>query len=138
MNEQNKLGRRFSIKWLVISLVSLPMMLACIVIVTVSTMTLRQGMESETFKTLEALARGTMLALDGVSSGDYSMQGDDLYKGDINLSQQMGALVDDYATANNGEITLFLEMSGVRQQLRMHRATRLWARRQTRRWQHRF
>ncbi len=107
MNEQNKLGRRFSIKWLVISLVSLPMMLACIVIVTVSTMTLRQGMESETFKTLEALARGTMLALDGVSSGDYSMQGDDLYKGEVNLSQQMGALVDSYASANNGEITLF-------------------------------
>lgn len=107
MNEQNKLGRRFSIKWLVISLVSLPMLLTCIVIVTVSTMTLRQGMESETFKTLEALARGTMLALDGVSSGDYSMQGDDLYKGEINLSEQMGALVDNYATANNGEITLF-------------------------------
>ncbi len=72
-----------------------------------STMTLRQGMESETFKTLEALARGTMLALDGVSSGDYSMQGDDLYKGEVNLSQQMGALVDSYASANNGEITLF-------------------------------
>ena len=45
MNEQNKTGRRFSIKWLVISLVSLPMMMACIVIVTVSTLTLRQGME---------------------------------------------------------------------------------------------
>ncbi len=107
MNEQNKSGRRFSIKWLVISLVSLPMMMACIVIVTVSTMTLRQGMESETFKTLEGLARGTMLALDGVSSGEYSMQGDDLYKGDVNLSQEMGELVDNYASENNAEITLF-------------------------------
>ena len=107
MNEQNKSGRRFSIKWLVIALVSLPMMMACIVIVTVSTMTLRQGMESETFKTLEGLARGTMLALDGVSSGEYSMQGDDLYKGDVNLSQEMGELVDNYASENNAEITLF-------------------------------
>lgn len=107
MNEQNKLGRRFSIKWLVISLVSLPMMLACILIVSISTMTLRQGMESETYKTLEAMARGTELALDGVSDGDYSMQGSDLYKGNVNLSQQMGALVENYASANNGEITLF-------------------------------
>ena len=107
MNEQNKTGRRFSIKWLVISLVSLPMMMACIVIVTVSTLTLRQGMESETFKTLEALARGTMLALDGVSSGEYSMPGDDLYKGDVNLSQEMGALVDNYAAENEAQITLF-------------------------------
>ncbi len=107
MNEQNKTGRRFSIKWLVILLVSLPMMMACIVIVTVSTLTLRQGMESETFKTLEALARGTMLALDGVSSGEYSMQGDDLYKGDVNLSQEMGALVDNYAAENEAQITLF-------------------------------
>ncbi len=107
MNEQNKTDRRFSIKWLVISLVSLPMMMACIVIVTVSTLTLRQGMESETFKTLEALARGTMFALDGVSSGEYSMQGDDLYKGDVNLSQEMGALVDNYAAANEAQITLF-------------------------------
>lgn len=109
MNEQNKLGHRFSIKWLVISLVSLPMLLACIVIVTVSTMTLRQGMESETYKTLEAMARGTELALDGVSSGDYSMQGDDLYKGEVNLSEQMGELVENYARANNGEITLFYD-----------------------------
>lgn len=107
MNEQNKLGRRFSIKWLVISLVSLPMMLACILIVSISTMTLRQGMESETYKTLEAMARGTELALDGVSDGDYSMQGSDLYKGNVNLSQQMGTLVENYASANNGEITLF-------------------------------
>ena len=107
MNEQNKTDRRFSIKWLVISLVSLPMMMACIVIVTVSTLTLRQGMESETFKTLKALATGTMLALDGVSSGEYSMQGDDLYKGDVNLSQEMGALVDNYAAANEAQITLF-------------------------------
>ncbi len=84
MNEQNNLGRRFSIKWMVISLVSLPMMLACIVIVSVSTLALKQGMESETFKTLKALATGTMLALDGVSSGNYSMQGDDLYKGEVN------------------------------------------------------
>ena len=107
MNEQNNLGRRFSIKWLVISLVSLPMMLACIVIVSVSTLALKQGMESETFKTLKALATGTMLALDGVSSGNYSMQGDDLYKGEVNLSVELGELVDHYASSNNGEITLF-------------------------------
>ena len=107
MNEQNKLGRRFSIKWLVISLVSLPMMLACVLIVSISTMTLEQGMESETYKTLEAMARGTELALDGVSDGDYSMQGSDLYKGNVNLSQEMGALVENYASANSGEITLF-------------------------------
>lgn len=107
MNEQNKLGRRFSIKWLVIALVSLPMMLACIIIVTVSTMTLRQGMESETYKTLKAVARGTILALDGVSSGDYSLVGEDVYKGEVNISQEMGALVEQYASANSAEITLF-------------------------------
>lgn len=107
MKEQNKLGHRFSITWLVISLVSLPMLLACIVIVAVSAATIKQGMESETFKTLEAIARGTMLALDGVSSGEYSMQGDDLYKGDVNISQQMSALVDNYASTNNAQITLF-------------------------------
>ncbi|MDE7415352.1 MAG: cache domain-containing protein [Lachnospiraceae bacterium] len=107
MNEQNKLGSRFTIKWLVISLVSLPMLAACIIIVTVSTMTLRQGMESETFAMLEAMARGTELALDGVSDGVYSMQGEDLYKGNVNLSQTMGDLVDHYASANGCEITLF-------------------------------
>lgn len=35
------------------------------------------------------------------------MQGDDLYKGDVNLSQEMGALVDNYAAANEAQITLF-------------------------------
>ncbi|MDE6221841.1 MAG: cache domain-containing protein [Lachnospiraceae bacterium] len=107
MNGQNNVGGRFTIKWLVIALVSLPMMLACVIIVTVSTMTLRQGMESETYKTLKAMARGTILALDGVSSGEYSMQGEDLYKGDVNLSQELGDLVEQYANDNDGEITLF-------------------------------
>ena len=35
------------------------------------------------------------------------MQGDDLYKGDVNLSQEMGALVDNYAAENEAQITLF-------------------------------
>ena len=83
------------------------MLLATIVIVSVSTMTLRQGMESETYKTLEAMARGTELALDGVSDGEYSMQGEDLYKGDVNISESMSDLVEQYANASNGEITLF-------------------------------
>ena len=126
MNEQNKLGRRFSIKWLVISLVSLPMMLACVLIVSISTMTLEQGMESETYKTLEAMARGTELALDGVSDGDYSMQGSDLYKGNVNLSQEMGALVENYARS-----LCFMVMCGARLQSRMRRAIRWWVQRRT-------
>ncbi len=107
MNYQNKMGRRFSVKWLVLLIASFPMLIACIVVVTISTLTLRQGMESETFKTLKALATGTEIALNGASSGEYSMQGEELYKGDVNLSVEMGDLVDRYAAQNNAELTLF-------------------------------
>ncbi len=107
MNYQNKMGRRFSVKWLVLLIASFPMLIACIVVVTISTLTLRQGMESETFKTLKALATGTEIALNGASSGEYSMQGEELYKGDVNLSVEMGDLVDRYAAQNNADLTLF-------------------------------
>ena len=107
MNYQNKMGRRFSVKWLVLLIASFPMLIACIVVVTISTLTLRQGMESETFKTLKALATGTEIALNGASSGEYSMQGEELYKGDVNLSMEMGDLVDRYAAQNNADLTLF-------------------------------
>lgn len=107
MKEQNKSGRRFSVKWLVILLASLPMMLACIVIVAISTRTLRQGMESEVYKSLEAVARGAELVIDGVSDGEYSLQGNDIYRGNVDISETLGELMDQYAAANNSELTLF-------------------------------
>ena len=78
-------------------------------------------MESETFKTLKALATGTEIALNGASSGEYSMQGEELYKGDVNLSVEMGDLVDRYAAQNNAELTLFLAISDVRQRSKMQK-----------------
>lgn len=109
MNEQNNVGRRFSVKWLVIALVSLPMLIACVVIVYVSNLAMREGMESETFQMLEAAARGTELALDGVSDGEYSVQNDHLYKGNVDLTERMGTLVDHYASAMDAEISMFYE-----------------------------
>lgn len=105
-SQAKKSNHRFGVKWLVLSLSTLPMMVACIVIVFFAAWIIRDGMENESFRTLESMATGTMLTLDSLSSGDYQLVGEDIYKGDVNITQNM-SLLDQYAQANEVEITLF-------------------------------
>lgn len=109
-NSQEKGKIRFSIKALIMSAISFPMLTVCVVIVFFASLTLRAGLEDEVFLALEGIATGTMMSLDNYS-GDFSLKGDDLYKGSHNISKNMDTL-DFYAESNGVEITIFFD--GVR------------------------
>ncbi len=106
-NVREKQKRRFSIKWLIVSAISIPMLTVCVVIVLFSSMTLRAGLEDESLRSLKGIATGALMALD-YYDGNYQLKGEDLYKGTHNVSKDM-ELLDYYAKANDAQITIFYD-----------------------------
>ena len=97
--------KRFSIKALVLTVTSLPLLIACVIIVFFSAWTLDTGIEAEALDGLKAVASGATLALESIH-GDYSLQGEDVYVGDLNITQNV-SFVDSYASKNEAEISFF-------------------------------
>ena len=104
--KKKKSNRRFGVKWLVISITTLPLLLACIIITFFAGLTLEKGLQDEVFTGLRNAATGALLSLDNVSTESFNMVGEELYKGDYNVTQNM-AEIDYYASSNDVEITLF-------------------------------
>lgn len=97
--------KRFSIKALVLTVTSLPLLIACVIIVFFSAWTLDTGIEAEALDGLKAVASGATLAMESIH-GDYSLQGEDVYVGDVNITQNV-SFVDSYASKNEAEISFF-------------------------------
>lgn len=81
-------------------------MCACVIITVFASWTLEMGLQNQVFVGLKSAATGALLSLDNVSMESFHLVGEDLYKGDFNISQNMGAL-DYYAESNDFEITFF-------------------------------
>ncbi|MBO5031721.1 MAG: cache domain-containing protein [Lachnospiraceae bacterium] len=108
MNKQkkNKSGRRTSVKWLIIAIASVPLLVACVLITTFSAWILKDGLKNEVVTGLESSASGVLLSLDYVSTDSFRLVGEDLYKGDYNVTENMDA-IDYFASSNDVEITIF-------------------------------
>jgi methyl-accepting chemotaxis protein len=103
---RDKSKGRFGVKWLIISIASVPLLAACIIITFFSAWTLDTGLQKEVLTGLKSAATGAKLAMDSISSEDYKLVGTDLYKGDYNITQNMET-IDSYALNNEVEITFF-------------------------------
>jgi methyl-accepting chemotaxis protein len=97
---------RFGVKWLIISLTTVPLLVACVIITFFSGWTLEAGLQSEVYSGLKGAAMGVELAMNSISSEDYKLVGDDLYKGSYNITQNVSVL-DSYALENDVEISIF-------------------------------
>lgn len=104
--KKKKSNRRFGVKWLVISITTLPLLLACIIITFFAGWTLDKGLQDEVFTGLRNAATAALLSLDNVSTESFNLVGEELYKGDFNVTQNMEG-IDYYASSNDVEITLF-------------------------------
>ena len=104
-NGTQKTQRRFSVKMLILTIATMPLLIACALIVFFSALTIEAGMERETLESLKAAASGAMMALETIP-GDITLDGDTLYKGSINITENM-SMVDQYASYNETEITIF-------------------------------
>lgn len=104
--KRSKTNRRLGVKWLVISITTVPLLLACIIITFFSGWTLDKGLQDEVFTGLRNAATGALLSLDNISTESFHLEGEDLYKGTFNVTQNMDG-IDQYASGNDVEITLF-------------------------------
>ncbi len=99
-------AKRRSVKLIVMEITTLPLLFACAIITFFAGWTLERGLREQVLIGLQSAATGALLSLDNVSMESFHLVGNDLYKGDFNVSQNMGGL-DYYAESNDVELTFF-------------------------------
>lgn len=107
MEMQRKKKIHLGVREIILAISALPVLLACIVLAYFAALTLSAGLEDEVFDGLKVLASSTDYALDALDSGDYSFDGENLYKGKYNVTENID-LIDRMASINDAEITIFL------------------------------
>lgn len=102
MKQQKKLG----IMAQLVMLCVLPMiiMVACITVYSIKTM--RAMVQDTTMEGLENLCRSVSAAYDAMDSGAYRMEGDLLYKGDYNISENVD-VIDSFVEGSTADVTIF-------------------------------
>lgn len=105
-NMGDKSEKRISVKMLILVITTLPLLLACIVITFFSGWIINDGLNEQVFAGLQNAATGALISLDSVSSESFTLEDGKLYKGDYNVTDNMG-LIDYYAESNDVEITFF-------------------------------
>lgn len=71
-----------------------------------SARTIRSGMQDEAIKRLEDIVSGVNNSLDALGEGDYRLEGETVYKGDVSVSEKLPHF-EKFAQASGIDITLF-------------------------------
>lgn len=71
-----------------------------------SARTIRVGMQDEAIKRLEDIVCGVNNSLSALGEGDYRLDGETVYKGDINVSEKL-PFFEEFASQSDIDITLF-------------------------------
>lgn len=100
------LSKRAGIKLHILVITTLPLLFACALITFFASWILKDGLAEQVLTGLRSSATGALISLDSISSESFRMEGDDLYKGNFNVTQNMAAL-DYYAQSNEVELTFF-------------------------------
>lgn len=102
MKQQKKLG----IMAQLVMLCVLPMviMVACITVYAINTM--RAMVHDTTMEGLQNLCQSVFAAYDALDSGAYRMEGDTLFKGDYNITEN-GDIIDSFVEGSTADVTIF-------------------------------
>ena len=82
-------GPRFSMTMQLLLLSILPMLVTVVVIAWVSVEAMMQGMQSEALTGLADLAASIEASFNVLDEGEWHLEGDELYKGEMNCSANM-------------------------------------------------
>ena len=108
MEKQKKKKKfRLDVKTLILMMTSLPMLAMGVIVVYFASLTLRTGLEDQVLDGLKGIATAASYSYDEVDAGEYHMDGDELHKGDYNVTQNI-AVLDKIAQDNEAVITIFL------------------------------
>lgn len=106
MEKRKMKPKRMSISAMVIMAVCVPLFVSCLVLALFANSSLDGASEQRELETLKGIAETLLYSYDEMKTGDYTFDGTDIYKGDYNITQNIG-LLDRIGQENNVEITLF-------------------------------
>lgn len=101
-----KKRHRLSLAGKILGIAILPTLIMGIVLTGVGIRGIREGMQAEVFASLEAIATSVNAAYTAIDEGDYSLLGDKLVKGSLNVTGNE-RLIDSFTEGNDKEVTLF-------------------------------
>lgn len=103
MNEKKV---KVSIKWEIIGLTLAPLVLLAVIITLYSMNALKGSLEEEALSGLEDVCHSVDAAYSALDKGDYVMDGEELKKGDFNITKN-DELIDSFVKVSDVEVTLF-------------------------------
>lgn len=85
----------------------LPVVAACAILTYFASLTMRTGIENEALDGLETVASTVVNMMNDFDTGDYSFDGENLYKGKYNITEHVD-MFDKISAANDVQITVFM------------------------------
>lgn len=102
MKKQKKLSVMAQLMMLCV--IPLVVMVACVTVYAISTM--RNMVHDATMEGLENLCRSVYAAYEAIDPGAYRMEGETLYKGNYNVSENVD-IIDSFVDGSAADVTLF-------------------------------
>ncbi len=102
MKKQKKLSVMTQLMMLCV--IPLVVMVACVTVYAISTM--RNMVRDATMEGLENLCKSVYAAYEALDPGAYRMEGETLYKGDYNVSENVN-IIDSFVDGSAADVTLF-------------------------------
>lgn len=116
-NYSHKETRGILLQLLMLSLA--PLLIAMVTIAVIATASLKKGMKSSVEEGLSELCQSVLAAYE-MTDGEYSVDGDDLYKGDMNVTAA-GDQIDSFCEGSDSDVTLFYGDTRYATSLRDHK-----------------
>lgn len=102
MKQQKKLG--IMAQLLMLCVIPMVIMVASITVYAISTM--RSMVHDTTMEGLQNLCQSVYAAYDALDSGAYRMEGEALFKGEYNISENVD-IIDSFVEGSNADVTIF-------------------------------
>ncbi len=106
MEKQKRKKFRLNVKMLILMIATVPLLVACIVLVLLSNNVMTEGLDTQVLDGLKGIAIATSYSYDEVDLGEYHLKGDKLYKGNYNITDNITVL-DKIAQSNDAVLTVF-------------------------------
>ena len=98
--------RRLTVKTMILMEVCIPLFVACFTIQTLANLTLKDLLAAKVLEGLKEVASSVAYMMEEIDPGEFTFDGNDLYKGNYNITQNIASL-DKIANANDVELTVF-------------------------------
>lgn len=102
MKQQKKLG--IMAQLVMLCVIPMIVMVACITVYSIRTM--RTMVHDTTMEGLQNLCQSVFATYDAMDSGAYRMEGDELFKGEYNITEN-GDVIDSFVEGSTADVTIF-------------------------------